>query len=82
MLIAGFGMSVFDRPPEAPFVDPATGAPIHGKGSHQGQVRPSEPSPPKANLLDPDNLEDTFERQESRMPCIAEQDQKILPSSE
>ncbi|CDJ28328.1 uncharacterized protein EMH_0001090 [Eimeria mitis] len=62
------------RPPEAPFADPATGAPIQGKAFSQ-----TSPAKPKANpskFLDPEEIDNVFERQESRLPDLCEEEKK------
>ncbi|CDJ65056.1 hypothetical protein, conserved [Eimeria necatrix] len=64
------------RPPEAQFADPATGAPIHGKMPPKGNSGPIEATSGASKLLDPADIEDVFERQDSRMPDICEDEQK------
>ncbi|KAL8269293.1 hypothetical protein Esti_006783 [Eimeria stiedai] len=64
------------RPPEAPFTDPATGTLIQGKSSPQEQVQSSAKPTGPARCLDPANLEDLFERKESRLPDLAEETDK------
>lgn len=57
-------------------MDPATGTPIHGKLPKSGQATTSEPGAPVARLLDPADLDDTFERQESRLPELDEKSEQ------
>ncbi|KAL8431850.1 hypothetical protein ACSSS7_004979 [Eimeria intestinalis] len=64
------------KPPEAPYTDPATGILIHGKPIPQEQIQSSAKPTGPAKCLDPADLEDLFERKESRLPDLAEEADK------